>query len=61
MVRTWESGIVAVETCPVCASLQVRTVEPDWFVLELERADELRRAEEFAVEFACRECGSVWS
>ncbi len=65
MVRTWDdgaAGAVAVETCPVCASLQVRTVEPDWFVVELERSDELRGADvAFEVEFRCADCGSRWS
>ena len=65
MVRTWSDGAVgavAVETCPVCASLQVRTVEPDWFVVELDRGDELREAEPaFEVEFRCQDCGSRWN
>ena len=65
MVRTWSDGAVgavAVETCPVCASLQVRTVEPDWFVVELDRGDELRGADvAFEVEFRCQDCGSRWN
>jgi len=65
MVRTWSDGAVgavAVETCPVCASLQVRTVEPDWFVVELDRGDELREGEPaFEVEFRCQDCGSRWN
>ncbi|MFH8249688.1 hypothetical protein ACH3VR_04885 [Microbacterium sp. B2969] len=61
MVRTWDDGpAVAVEVCPVCASLRVQTVEPDWFTVELERGDELRR-QVFEIEFSCRDCGSVWS
>lgn len=63
MVETREDGTaeaVAVESCPVCASLQVRVREPDWFAVKLERRDELRR-HEFEVEFACRECSAVWS
>jgi len=60
MVRTWEDGTVAVEVCPVCSSLQVRVVEPEWFVVELERA-ELRASTAFEVEFACRDCGSHWN
>jgi hypothetical protein len=61
MVRTRDdsTAAVAVEACPVCASLRVETVEPDWFAVELERADELR-AHEFEVEFACRECRTHW-
>jgi hypothetical protein len=62
MVKTWRDGAVAVETCPVCASLQVRTVEPDWFAVELERSDELRAAAvAFEVEFRCQDCGSHWN
>ncbi|TDN92385.1 hypothetical protein [Microbacterium sp. BK668] len=62
MVRTWDDGVVAVEVCPVCSSLQVRVVEPEWFALELERAAELRSGESvFVVEFSCRDCGSRWS
>ncbi|WP_442576262.1 hypothetical protein ACSBPH_03720 [Microbacterium sp. F51-2R] len=60
MVRTWEDGTVAVEVCPICSSLQVRVVEPEWFVVELERA-ELRAPAVFEVEFACRDCGSHWN
>ncbi|MEU1970062.1 hypothetical protein ABZ477_00215 [Microbacterium sp. NPDC019599] len=61
MVRTWEDGAVAVETCPVCASLEVRTIEPDWFAVELERSAEVRAQDVgFEIEFACRECGAVW-
>lgn len=61
MVRTWDEGVVAVEVCPVCSSLQVRVVEPDWFVIELERAGELRAEPVFEVEFRCRDCGSHWN
>ncbi|QIG40206.1 hypothetical protein G5T42_12530 [Microbacterium sp. 4R-513] len=61
MVRTWDGGTVAVEVCPICSSLQVRVVEPEWFLVELERSDELRPREPlFVVEFACRDCGSRW-
>ena len=52
---------VAVETCPVCASLRVHAVEPDWFAIELARASDLRsESAGFEVEFACRDCGSRW-
>ena len=63
MVRTWDDGAVAVEVCPVCSSLQVRVVEPEWFLVELERGRELElrgRDDRFHVEFACRDCGSHW-
>lgn len=49
----------AAEVCPVCASLDVRATEPGWFVLELDRGDELRR-DEVAVEFVCRDCRATW-
>ena len=78
MVRTWKDGAVGadsavgsvgsvpVETCHVCGSLQVRTVEPDWFVVELDRSDELRddlrpADVSFEVEFRCQDCGSHWN
>ena len=48
----------SVETCPVCGSVDVRAVEPGWFLLELDRGAELRDA--VVVEFTCRECGSLW-
>ena len=53
---------VEVETCPVCASVDVRVSE-QWFRLELERRDELADAPDdaVAVEFTCRECRSSWS
>ena len=59
MVRTWNSSIAA-EMCPVCTSVDVRAREPDWFAIELDRGPELRGQDAFEVEFACRECGSVW-
>ncbi|MRH28695.1 hypothetical protein GH740_05125 [Microbacterium sp. SYP-A9085] len=49
--------IAAPETCPVCASADVRAIELAWFAIELERAAEVREAD---VEFACRDCGSRW-
>lgn len=48
----------SIEVCPVCAALDVRVREPDWFVIELDRADQLRA--EVLVEFICRECGAAW-
>ena len=54
-------AVAPAEACPVCASTEVTDVERDWFVLELERGDEVRReAGDVAVEFACRACGSHW-
>jgi len=63
MVKIWDDT-TTVETCPVCDSLEVRVVEPDWFVLELgadlaQRADLVRRAEA-GIEFHCRDCGWNW-
>ena len=63
MGRTWDdaAGVLAIDVCPVCTSESVRIAEQDWFVLELDRRDELRRAgAELAPEFACRECGATW-
>jgi len=49
------------EICPVCESVDVSDIEQDWFVLELDRGDEVRRdAGDVEVEFACRACGSHW-
>jgi len=48
----------SIEVCPVCASPDVRVREPEWFVLELDRADELRG--DVLVEFSCRDCGAAW-
>ncbi|NII68221.1 hypothetical protein [Microbacterium ulmi] len=61
MTRTWDDVAphAAAEVCPVCASLDVRATEPGWFVLELDRGDELRR-DEVAVEFVCRDCRATW-
>ncbi|MFT4220889.1 MAG: hypothetical protein QM611_10265 [Microbacterium sp.] len=55
MTRTSE---MIVEVCPVCASLDVRALEPGWFALDLARETELRDVA--SVEFACRDCGSTW-
>jgi hypothetical protein len=64
MTRTWDDGGVAVqaaETCPVCGSTTVTEFESDWFLLELDRSDEVRpEMPEIEVEFACRMCGSHW-
>lgn len=60
MVKTWDDGpATVVETCPVCGSFEVRVAEPDWFVLELDRADIVRRSDA-AIEFTCRDCGAHW-
>jgi hypothetical protein len=64
MTRTWNDGTVAVqaaETCPVCGSTTVTEFERDWFLLALDRSDEVRpETTEVDVEFACRACGSHW-
>ena len=63
MTRTWDesAAAVAVESCPVCESTEVGAAERDWFVLELDRGDEVRLAAgEVEVLFACRACGSHW-
>ncbi|MET0161013.1 MAG: hypothetical protein ABWY55_09370 [Microbacterium sp.] len=61
MTRTWDDAAPAVEVCPVCSALDVRAVETGWFVVELDREDELRgAAARPAVQFACRECGTRW-
>ncbi len=58
MITTPALG-ATVEACPVCDSTDVRATEPHWFVLEFERADEVRGVD--LVEFSCRECGSAWA
>ncbi|HET6303040.1 hypothetical protein [Microbacterium sp.] len=62
MTRTWNDGpptpVRDAEVCPVCASTDVRVVDQGWFVLELERGDEVRS--DGAVEFSCRDCGAHW-
>jgi hypothetical protein len=55
--QTRSSALVAPEACPVCASVDVRAVDDAWFVIDLDRAEQLR---EPAVVFACRECGWRW-
>ena len=63
MTRTWDDSAarVAVEMCPVCESTEVGAAEPDWFVLELDRGDEVRLAGgDVEVAFACGACGSRW-
>lgn len=42
----------------MCASVDVRVREPEWFVIDLDRAAELRG--EVVVEFSCRDCGETW-
>ena len=45
----------------MCESTTVSELERDWFVLELDRGDEVRRETgDVEVEFACRACGSHW-
>jgi hypothetical protein len=56
-VETRGAALVAPEACPMCASHDVRALEHAWFAIELDRADDLR---EFAVTFACRDCGWQW-
>jgi len=60
MTRTKDvSAPSSVEACPVCASLDVRALEPGWFAVELDRRAALQD-DEVAVEFSCRECGASW-
>ncbi|QAY60897.1 hypothetical protein ET475_13470 [Microbacterium protaetiae] len=51
------AALATPETCPLCTSVDVRVVDDAWFVIELDRADDLR---EPAVAFSCRECGWHW-
>jgi predicted RNA-binding Zn-ribbon protein involved in translation (DUF1610 family) len=60
-MRRGEDATIAraiVEVCPQCGSLDIRAVEPMWFVLELDRELELR--EIGRVDFVCRDCGTTW-
>jgi predicted RNA-binding Zn-ribbon protein involved in translation (DUF1610 family) len=60
MVKTRDDApVTVVEKCPVCGSFEVRVAEPDWFVPDLGRADDVRRAEA-SIEFLCRDCGQHW-
>ncbi|CDK01479.1 hypothetical protein MIC448_680002 [Microbacterium sp. C448] len=55
---------LAAEICPVCDDTRVRVVEFGWFVLELDRHEELRDelyADEPALEFRCLSCGANWA
>ena len=46
MIKTREDvSDLAAEICPVCDDTRVRVVEFGWFVLELDRHDELRGGE----------------
>jgi hypothetical protein len=60
MTRTKDAAAArpSIEVCPVCASVDVRVREPEWFVLELDRAAELRG--DVRVEFSCHDCGETW-
>ena len=69
------SDLAADEVCIVCDGTRVRAVEVRWFVLELDRDDELRDGEltggtrtldefyedEPALEFRCLACGASWT
>ena len=76
MIKTREDvDDLAAEVCPVCDGTRVRVVEYGWFVLELDRHDELRDAEphrgmnshdeliedEPTLEFRCLSCGVSWT
>ena len=59
MIKTREDvSDLATEICPVCDDTRVRVVEFGWFVLELDRHEELR--DEPALEFRCLSCGADW-
>jgi hypothetical protein len=75
MIKTREDvSDLAAEICPVCDDTRVRVVEVRWFVLELDRDEELRGEEtrrgknsddelyedEPALEFRCLSCGANW-
>jgi len=64
MTRTWDdtgSAVQLAEACPACESAEVSERERDWFVLELDRGDEVRRESgDVDVEFFCRACGLHW-
>ncbi|MCP2637800.1 hypothetical protein K0817_014695 [Microbacterium sp. HD4P20] len=63
MGRGWDDATLtlAIDVCPVCASSDVRIAE-EWFVLEFDRGDEVRRGDaDAAPEFGCRDCGANWS
>jgi len=51
------AALLAPETCPVCASVDVRVRDDAWFAIELDRADDLRQP---VIAFTCRECGWHW-
>jgi len=76
MIKTREDvSDLAAEICPVCDDTRVATVELRWFVLELDRDEELRGEEtrggknsgdelyedEPALEFRCLSCGADWA
>jgi len=66
------SALVVIESCPTCRSVDVRTLEPRWFTVQVDRRDELHedspgtsrpaRDDGLAVEvrFGCRDCGTCW-
>jgi hypothetical protein len=55
------TAVLAIDVCPVCTSSDLRVAEPEWFAVELDRGDELRRLDaDAAPEFACRDCGEIW-
>ena len=63
------SAHVVIESCPACGSVDVCTLEPRWFRVEVDRRDELHDAAHAArhddclaveVRFACRGCGISW-
>lgn len=75
MIKTREAASdLAAEICPVCDDTRVRVVEVGWFVLELDRHDELRGGDlrggkhsggelyedEPGLEFRCLSCGASW-
>ena len=66
MIKTREdaadlaAGPFTTEICPVCDDTRVRVVELGWFVLELDRHDELR-GDESVLEFRCLSCGADWA
>ncbi|WP_164861874.1 hypothetical protein [Microbacterium sp. CPCC 204701] len=52
--------MIVAEACPECDSLEVRTVEPRWFAVGLDRRAELDQGWVERLEFACHECGLHW-
>jgi hypothetical protein len=77
MIKTRQDvdDLAADEVCIVCDGTRVRAVEVRWFVIELDRDDDLRDGElrrdtrsldelyedEPGLEFHCLSCGISWT